>query len=562
MLPVPHRAPYHNQIVYGHQFSGHFQPPIQQQGRPLFYPPTPEQPPSQQVIASTSTFPSPILATQEPYYYQQPTSGSNNWLPQQSHHPAQSLGQFDDISPAFKGKAFIYDCMVRALENLSPDGASVKEIFDHVWLHNRAFILARSRDGDTEAGRRASTKNTIVNYLSTSPAFESIGRNRWVLTGKRHGADKRGGKISRSTKRRPRNSSHDDHGGGSAAAPSSSNSSSSSPSSVVNSSPDIPNRPGYHEITPGQPGFNENHNLHFATSATFANNPVVANRPATTPLPLSNGLIQGPTQASSSSTSSVSHHTHGPELHQHQPQQHARREGPIVAFLPSHAAPLEPGMSGTNTTITGVNNSHQQRESFSYGQPARRTPSTTTNATTPAPKTGGGTRRSFDAVPQVLPPLPPRTWHPDNFDPFATPVQTPAPHPAPNPTTISTSAMIPPCTAPSGHLFQIPSNMSYYETPSIFTYETPSIPTPAAPTSYALQENNPSSTMLPQPSISSSYCPPPTLEELFAQVDPQGGCAGNSIPLVRRTPHHLDHLQQQAQRFHDSDPFAAPPGFV
>ncbi|KAG8919738.1 hypothetical protein FRC01_001141 [Tulasnella sp. 417] len=542
MLPVPHPTSYYNQAVYGHQFLGQFQHPAQQR-RPLFYPPTPEQPPVQQVTASTSGFPSPVFATQQPQYPPQLAPGLGYWLAQDSHLPAQSLGQFDDISPAFKGKAFIYDCMVRALESLSPDGASVKDIFDHVWLHNRAFILARSRDGDTEAGRRASTKNTIVNYLSTSPAFESIGRNRWVLTGKRHGADKRGGKISRSTKRRPRNSSHDDLGGGSAAVPSSSNSSSAS-------SPDIASRPVRHEVTPSS---NESQNLHLATSATLANNAIVANRPATTPLPLSSGLIQGPTPASSSSTSSVHHHhTHAPELNQHQPHQQANQAGPIVSALPSHAAPLNPATSGANITITSANTNHPHRESFSYGQPAHQTTTnstTTTNAAAGAPTTGGGTRRSFDAVPQVLPPRPPRTWHPDNFDPFATPVQLFAPVPAPAPSATSTSA-----TCPAPRLFQIPSNMSYYEAPSMLP------PTP----SYVLQENNPPNSHLPTPSIStSSFCPTttPSLEQLFAQVDPQVGCAGNSVPLVQQRTSHLDHLQQ-AQRFRDQDPFAAPPGFV
>ncbi|KAG8927579.1 hypothetical protein FRC01_007233 [Tulasnella sp. 417] len=295
---------------------------------------------------------------------------------------------------------------------------------------------------------------------------------------------------------------------------------------------------------------------------SLANNPIVTNRPATTPLPLSSGLSQGPAQGSSPSTSSVPHHhTHAPELNQHQPQQQARQAGPIVSALPSHAAPLKPGMSGANTTITSANNNHPHRESFSYGQPAHRTTTnstTTTNAAAGAPTTGGGTRRSFDAVPQVLPPRPPRTWHPDNFDPFATPVQIAASVPAPAPTTTSTGAD---CTAP--RLFQIPSNTSYYETPSILP------PAAAVQPSYVLQENNPPNSLLPPPSISSSsFCPTTThsLEELFAQVDPQVGCAGNSVPLVQQRTshhhhHHLDHLQQ-AQRFRDQDPFAAPPGFV
>ncbi|KAG8948743.1 hypothetical protein FRC04_009354 [Tulasnella sp. 424] len=419
---------------------------------------------------------------------------------------------------------FLGSVRSRALESLSPEGASVKEIFDNVWLHNRAFILARSREGDTEASRRSSTKNTIVNYLSTSPAFESIGRNRWVLTGKRHGADKRGGKISRASKRRPRNSSSDEHGGGSAVASASSNSPSSS-SSAGNSSSSSP------EIT---------------------NLPPRRERPATTPLPLSNGLLQGPTQASSSSTSSVLHHTHDPQSHQqHQPQhRHVRQEGPVVSSLSAHAAPLNPGTSCPETVITRDNNNHPQRESFSYGQSAQHS----TNANlAPAAPTGSGTRRSFDAVPQFLP-RPPRTWHQDMLDPFATPIQTP-----------TTSSIIPPCAAPSGRLFQIPSNMSYYEAPNIPDSADAAPAAPPAPASYMTTRAS-ATTILPPPSISSSFCPQSTIEELFAQVDPQGGCAGNSIPVPQQhypgQLHHHQHHQQQAQSFHDHDPFAAPPGFV
>lgn len=91
-------------------------------------------------------------------------------------------------------------------------------------------------------------------------------------------------------------------------------------------------------------------------------------------------------------------------------------------------------------------------------------------------------------------------------------------------------------------------------------YETPSIPAPGEP-AYLLQETNAPNGILPPPSISSSFGPPPTLEELFAQVDPRVGCAGNSVPLVQRASQHLDHLQQ-TQRYRDQDPFAAPPRLI
>ncbi|KAG8948744.1 hypothetical protein FRC04_009355 [Tulasnella sp. 424] len=527
-----------------------------------------------QMVASTSAVP-------PPHYHQQPLSVCNNLPPQKYHLPAQNLGQFDDISPALTGKAFIYDCMVRALESLSPDGASVKEIFDNVWLHNRAFILARSREGDTESSRRASTRNTIVNYLSTSPAFENIGRNRWVLTGKshgthkRHGTDTRGGKISRSTKRlgRPRNASFDDLRGANAAAPSST-ASCSSPSAAGNSSsssPAISNLPD--ESAPGQT--NESHNFHLPTSAPFPNNLMTANRSATAPLPLSNGL----TQASLSSTPSVFHHMRDPELHvHHRPQQHhQRQEGPIVSSLSSHAAPLDLGMISIKTVVTG----HPQRENFLYGQPAHGSTNNTAGRTVPAPTTGCGRKRSFEAVPQVLPPRPPRTWHPDNLDPFVKPIQTP--NLAPAPTTTSTTTIYPPFTAPSGRLFQIPSNTSYYEAPSVPTfppftvpsgrlfqipsntsyYEAASVPTSARPppppvlTSYTNQEHNLCATVLLPPS---SSCHPSTREQVFTQVDHQGGWAGNSIPVGQQ--HYDNHHQQQIQGSRDHDPFANPPGLA
>ncbi|KAG8894798.1 hypothetical protein FRC00_008426, partial [Tulasnella sp. 408] len=113
--------------------------------------------------------------------------------------------------------------------------------------------------------------NTIVNYLSTSPAFDSIGRNRWVLTGKKHGIDKRGRKPSRSTKRKPRNSSHSNLRGESDTASADSDLASSSPSSTA--SPDLPSRPAHH-VTP-----------------------ILSNGPETAPPALSDGLIQGPAQA-------------------------------------------------------------------------------------------------------------------------------------------------------------------------------------------------------------------------------------------------------------------------
>ncbi|KAG8948745.1 hypothetical protein FRC04_009356 [Tulasnella sp. 424] len=410
--------------------------------------------------------------------------------------------------------------MVRALESLSPDGASVKEIFDNVWLHNRAFILARSREGDTEASRRASTRNTIINYLSTSPAFENIGRNRWVLTGKRHGIDKRGGRILHSTKRlgRPRNASSDDLRGANAAAPSSSTASCSSPSSAGNSSsssPAISNLPD--ESAPGQT--DESHNFHLPTSAPFPNNLMTANRSATAPLLLSNGLTQAPTQASSSSTPSVLHYTHDPELRQHhQPQQYYQiQEGPVLSSLSSHAAPMNPGMITTKTVVTG----HPQRETFLYGQPAHGSTTNTAGRAVLAPTTGCGRKRSFDAVPQVLPPRPPRTWHRDNLDPFAKQIQTSTLAPAP--TTTSTTTVYPPFTAPSGRLFQIPSNTSYYEAPNV--------PTSAS-----------------------------TVEQVFAEVDHQGGCAGNSIAVGQQ--HFYNHHQQQTQGSGEHDPFANPPGLT
>ncbi|KAG8982365.1 hypothetical protein FRB90_006847, partial [Tulasnella sp. 427] len=521
---------YPNQVVYGHQFSA--QPPLEQQRRSLFYPQTPEQQTSQQLPASSSAFPSSVFTPQPHHYYpQQPAAqlSNNSWS--QPSIPASNIGNFEDISPAFKGKAFIYDCMVRALESLSQDGASVKDIFDHVWLNNRAFILARSRDGDTEASRRASTKNTIVNYLSTSPAFDSIGRNRWVLTGKRHGADKRGGKIARSAKRKPQNASYDDYGltraGPSSSSSHSSSSGSPSGSSAGNSSsssPEIGSIPARPERATGQSRTNEAQTIHHGSSAPNAN----STRSATTPLPLSNGLIQSSIQASSSAT----HHTHNPDVHHHQPLL-ARQEGPIVPALSSHAPPLNLGTSSSVPTGDSNNNNHPRRETFSYGQTVQRTASISSNSNVTS-ASGHATRRSFDAVPQVLPPRPPRTWHQDILvDPFATPLQTPTLAPVPK---SALAAMVPPFMAPPPcQLFQIPSNTSYYETPSV---------------SYPLHQQD---SMLPPPSMtpsSSFYAPVSTMEELFAQVDSghqqqqQVGGAGNSIPLAQQShPHHQQHQQ-------------------
>ncbi|KAG9043345.1 hypothetical protein FS837_009730 [Tulasnella sp. UAMH 9824] len=537
MFPVPLPTIYRIQTAYGHknQCSQHVQysNPHQEQ-TPLSYPPTLEKPPSQQVMASTSALRLPA-STLPPYYQQQPTSSSSSWLSQGYQLPVQSLDLFDDISPAFKGKAFIYDCMVRALESLNPEGASVKEIFEHVWVHNRALILARSRDGDTEAGRRASTRSTIVNYLSTSPAFDSIGRNRWVLTGKKHGIDKRGRKSSRSTKRRPRNSSHNSLRGESDTVFADSDLSSSSPSSTA--SPDIPSRPAHHVTTLDQPSMNGSHNRDSNTSATLVNSPIVPHGPETAPLALSDGLIQGPTQTSALSTSSVPNRLH---LREHQVQQRRQdQEGlTIVSALPSHEAPFSPGVSGTNTTIPGAtNNTRSQRETLSYGQSAQS--ATSISTTTVALARGSGTRRSCDAVPLILPPRPPRTLHPDNLDPFAVPIWTSSKAT----TRPSTSPVFPPFTTPCGPLFQIPSNTSYYEAPSVTV--------PSA--SYTHQESNPPTT----PS-SSSFHAPRALDQRFAQVDPQGDdCAGDSIPVA-----HQHHNNSQVQQFGDHDTFAARSGFV
>ncbi|KAG9043346.1 hypothetical protein FS837_009731 [Tulasnella sp. UAMH 9824] len=408
--------------------------------------------------------------------------------------------------------------MVRALESLNPEGASVKEIFDHVWLHNRAFILARSRDGETEAGRRSSTKNTIINYLSTSPAFDSVGRNRWIVTGKKHGVDKRGRKFLRSTKRRPQNSSRNDVRDGSGTPSADSNSLISSASSTGTSSPDIASRPAYHEITWDQE--NGGYTLDSNATAPLANNPIESHRPAIAPLPLSSTPL-APNDL---------------RLREHQLQQRGQdREGLIVPPLPSYEAHLSPGMSGG-----AINNNHPQRETLSYKQSAQSTTSIST--TTVALSRGYGPRRIFDAVPPILPPRPPRTLHRDNLDPFAAPVWGSEPT---STATTPTSTVFSPITPPSAPLFQIPGNTSYYGAPSVIT--SPSM----LPPPYNHHESHPS------PTLSSSSYHPRTLGQGFAQGDTPGDGAGTSMAFVRQ---HYNALQ--VQRFPGHDPFASPPAFV
>lgn len=54
------------------------------------------------------------------------------------------------------------------MEQLDPEGTSINAIFETIWAAHKDAILARGREGDTEAARIASTK---VSKITRTPVL-------------------------------------------------------------------------------------------------------------------------------------------------------------------------------------------------------------------------------------------------------------------------------------------------------------------------------------------------------------------------------------------------------